>query len=98
MPVATAEIPTIEASRLIKRLCTHWAHKFEVEFDEQHGVVPFDATTTARLQASAATLNARVEAADQATLERYQGVVANHLHRMARAGELVIQWQPADAA
>ena len=93
---ATADIDTPEAARLIKRLCTHWAHKFAVVFDADTGFVPFDATTTAHLRASAATLSARVEAADPATLERYQGVVANHLHRMARAGELVIQWRPVD--
>lgn len=95
MPTSVAEIPTVEAQRLIKRLCTHWAHKFEVQFDAETGLVPFDATTTARLRATATHLHATVEAADSATLERFQTVVANHLHRMARAGELAIAWAPA---
>ena len=93
MPVSSADIATVEASRLIKRLCTHWAHKFPVEFDEHSGFVPFDATTTTRLQATAERLHARVEAADEATLERFEGVVESHLQRMARAGELQVAWR-----
>lgn len=96
MPASSAAIATVEASRLIKRLCTHWAHKFPVEFDAQQGFIPFDDTTHARLQASDDTLHARVEAADQATLQRFQDVVESHLQRMARAGELHVQWQAAN--
>ena len=98
MPVSTADIATPEASRLIKRLCTHWAHRFEVKFDADSGFVPFDATTTARLHADGERLRASVEAADAETLERFQGVVESHLQRMARAGELIVQWRAGDGA
>ncbi|WP_414674792.1 DUF2218 domain-containing protein, partial [Lysobacter sp.] len=49
MPVAHARIATDDASRLIKRLCTHWRHKFPVEFDSERGRVPFDDATVATL-------------------------------------------------
>lgn len=98
MPAATADIATPEAQRLIKRLCTHWAHKFAVAFDADSGFVPFDDTTTARLRAADDRLHVSVEAADTPTLERFQDVVGNHLQRMARAGTLDIHWQPGDAA
>lgn len=94
MPVASAEIETPEAARLVKRLCTHWAHKFAVVFDAGSGFVPFDDSTRARLRAGGDRLHVIVEAADDATLERFQGVVASHLQRMARAGELAIRWRP----
>jgi len=98
MPISSsATIATPEATRLIKRLCTHWAHKFEVKFDADNGFVPFGPTTSARMRAEADRLHVSVEAADTAALQRYQDVVASHLQRMARAGELAIQWQ-ADAA
>lgn len=97
MPRSIARIQTPEAARLIKRLCTHWAHKFAVEFDAHSGVVPFEATTTARLQATDTHLEATLDAADAPTLARYQEVVANHLHRMARAGALDIHWEPEAA-
>jgi len=94
MPATTATVATPEASRLIKRLCTHWGHKFSVEFDEQQGVVTFDDDVVLRLQAHADALDARIEACDPPALERFQGVVENHLQRMARAGELAFHWQP----
>ncbi|MGY1409636.1 MULTISPECIES: DUF2218 domain-containing protein [unclassified Luteimonas] len=97
MPISSsATIATPEATHLIKRLCTHWAHKFEVAFDADSGFVPFDPTTSARMRAEADRLDVSVEAADDARLQRYQEVVASHLQRMARVGELSIQWQ-ADA-
>jgi len=95
MPAATAEIETTEASRLIKRLCTHWAHKLAVTFDDASATVPFDATTTAWLHADDRQLRVRVEAVDATTVERFQGVVESHLQRMARAGELVVHWRDA---
>ncbi|HSD17357.1 MAG TPA: DUF2218 domain-containing protein [Thermomonas sp.] len=93
MPAATATIDTPEASRLIRRLCTHWGHKFTVEFDDTHGVVSFDDDVVLRLDAHADALQARIEACDPPALERFQGVVENHLQRMARAGELAFHWQ-----
>ena len=93
MPATTATVATPEASRLIKRLCTHWGHKFVVEFDERQGVVTFDDDVVLRLQADLDTLHARIEACDPPALERFQGVVENHLQRMARAGELAFHWQ-----
>ena len=98
MPASTAEIETVEAARLIKRLCTHWAHKFAVVFDADSGFVPFDDTTSARLRAADDRLHVAVEAADAATLERFQGVVENHLQRMARAGALDVRWRSGDEA
>ena len=99
MPRATATIATRDGSRLIKRLCTHWGHKFAVEFDESRGNAPFDADTRLRLDAGAESLVARLEAADDARLAQMQGVVADHLQRMARGETLQIDWIPgADAA
>ena len=93
MPATTATVATPEASRLIKRLCTHWGHKFTVDFDERQGMVAFDDDVVLRLQAEADVLHARIEACDPPALERFQGVVENHLQRMARAGELAFHWQ-----
>lgn len=92
---SSSTIATPEAGRLIKRLCTHWAHRFEVVFDADSGFVPFDPVTRARLRAESDRLHVSVEAPDAAALERYQEVVASHLQRMARAGELSIRWTAA---
>ena len=98
MPVAHARIATDDASRLIKRLCTHWRHKFPVEFDSERGRVPFDDATVATLHAGPDHLAARIEAADGARLAQMQDVVAEHLQRMARGDRpLRIEWSAEDA-
>ena len=93
MPSSTARIATADGSRLIKRLCTHWAHKLEVKFDETSASVVFDADTTTDLAATADALEARVTAPDAAKLAQFQGVVASHLERMARGETLEISWR-----
>lgn len=98
MPSAITHIATTDGSRLIKRLLTHWGHKFEVVLQEQHGEVPFDADTRAVLDASPDQLIVTVIAASAERLQQMQGVVADHLHRMARGETLQIDWQPGTGA
>ncbi len=93
MPHAISTIATLDGSRLIKRLCTHWAHKLEIQFDETQASVSFDADTHLRLEAGTEALQARLEAPGDARLAQMQGVVADHLQRMARGETLQIDWQ-----
>jgi hypothetical protein len=96
MPASHATVPTASASRYLQQLCKHWSHKFAVEFTPQHGTIPFDATRTCTLDACADTLALRLEAADDATLERMQGVVIKHLKRFAFREDLGdVQWAKA---
>ena len=83
MPASQATIPTASASRYLQQLCKHWSHKFAVEFTAEHGTIPFDAARVCTLDASAERLALRIEAQDDATLERTQGVVIEHLKRFA---------------
>jgi uncharacterized protein len=91
-----AELATAHASRYLQQLCKHWSHKFAVEFTPQHGTIPFDPTRVCTLDASAGRLALRIEAADDATLERMQGVVIEHLKRFAFREDLGnVQWTRA---
>ena len=83
MPASNATIPTASASRYLQQLCKHWSHKFAVTFTPEHGTIPFDETRVCTLDASPDRLALRVDAADDATLERMQGVVIEHLKRFA---------------
>jgi hypothetical protein len=83
MPASHATVPTASASRYLQQLCKHWSHKFPVEFTPEHGIIPFDAARSCTLDASPAALALRIEAADDAMLERTQGVVVDHLKRFA---------------
>lgn len=94
MPVSHADIATASASRYLQQLCKHWSHKFAVEFTPEHGTIPFDETRTCTLDAAPDRLALKVEAADDATLERMQGVVIEHLKRFAFREDLgAVEWR-----
>ena len=96
MPASHAILPTASASRYLQQLCKHWSHKFAVEFTAEHGTIPFDATRVCTLDASPERLALRIDAADDATLERTQGVVIDHLKRFAFREELGdVRWERA---
>ena len=99
MPASHAVIKTAAASRYLQQLCKHWSHKFTVEFTPEHGVIPFDPTRRCTLDASPTELSLNVEAADDATLERMQGVVIDHLKRFAFREDLgEVKWTKAAIA
>jgi hypothetical protein len=96
MPASHAAIPTASASRYLQQLCKHWSHKFAVEFTPEHGTIPFDETRVCTLDASADSLALRIEAADDAAVERMQGVVIEHLKRFAFREDLgEVNWTRA---
>ena len=96
MPATQAIIPTASASRYLQQLCKHWSHKFAVEFTPEHGTIPFDATRVCTLDASPERLALRIDAQDDATLERMQGVVIEHLKRFAFREEFGdVKWERA---
>ena len=96
MPASQTIIPTASARRYLQQLCKHWSHKFAVEFTPEHGIIPFDDTRSCTLDASPERLALRIEAADDATVERMQGVVIDHLKRFAFREELGgVKWEKA---
>lgn len=96
MPASHTAIPTASASRYLQQLCKHWSHKFAVEFTPQQGTIPFDASRVCTLDAAPNVLKLRIEAADDATLERTQGVVIDHLKRFAFREDLgEVTWERA---
>ncbi|MDT3709872.1 MAG: DUF2218 domain-containing protein [Pseudomonadaceae bacterium] len=86
-----ATVATANPSRLINRLCKHWAHKFPVRHDEQGGEITLG-VGECRLRAAEAGLEVSLHAADPAQLRQLQQVVADHLLRMASGEALVFAW------
>jgi hypothetical protein len=96
MPVSRAKIHTASASRYLQQLCKHWSHRFAVEFTPEHGRIPFDENRTCTLDASDTVLDLRIDAADDATLDRTEGVVIEHLKRFAFREDLgEVTWERA---
>ena len=78
-----ARMTTTAGSRYLVQLCKHWSHKFPVEYTPEQGRVPFGPDRTCTFEATPDALVMRLETADQATLERMQKVVVDHLKRFA---------------
>jgi hypothetical protein len=96
MPASRATIPTASGSRYLQQLCNHWKHKFAVENTPEKGVIPFSEDRTCTLSATPENLSIQVEAPDQETLLRLQGVVIDHLKRFAFRENLEeVRWEPA---
>lgn len=94
MVQSQAQVPTASASRYLQQVCKHWSHKFAVEFTPEHGTIPFSEDRRCDLSAADGILTLRVEAADDAILERTQDVVIDHLKRFAFREDLGdIRWQ-----
>ena len=83
MPASETRIPTASASRYLQQLCKHWSHKFAVEFTPQQGSIPFAPDRRCDLAAEGGALALRIEAPDDASLTRTEGVVIDHLKRFA---------------
>ncbi|MBV2206270.1 MAG: DUF2218 domain-containing protein, partial [Pseudomonas sp.] len=86
-----ATVATANPSRLINRLCKHWAHKFPVRHDEQSGEITLG-IGECRLRAAEAGLEVSLRAANSAQLRQLQQVVADHLLRMASGEALEFAW------
>lgn len=97
MARTTAVIATENGWKYIQQLCRHWAHKLQVDLDEeaQRGVVTFD-HAVATMQADTSSLKVFIDSHDEAELDTYKSVVANHLDRFAfREAPLPFDWKSA---
>jgi hypothetical protein len=92
MARSIARVPTQSASRYLQQLCKHWGHKFQVEFDPEHGRIelPFGPCL---LDARAEALVVTLETSDRAGFDRFESVVADHLKRFAFREELAFDWR-----
>lgn len=98
MARSQAQVATPNASRYLVQLSKHWAHRFDVRYDESSSRIPFDNGAVCTLAAANGQLTADLEVPEEA-LERLQGVVADHLNRFAfREGELEFRWERIDEA
>jgi hypothetical protein len=94
MAQSTADVATEHASKYLQQLCKHWSHKMVTEFDPAKGRVDFPSGAQLSLEADGASLHLKLAAADD-SLERMEGVVADHLKRFAFREELVFDWAKA---
>ncbi len=92
-----ADIATDKGSRYLQQLCKHWSHRFQVEFDPNHGVVHMTGADCA-FQATPERLVLTLAGDDAATLARLSGVVTEHLQRFSFREALEVRWVDDAAA
>jgi len=97
MPSSRADVATEHASRYLQQLCKHWAHKFPVEFDPNHGSIDLSLGRTV-MDADSSALHITVSTDEGGSLERLESVVADHIKRFAFREELTFEWKLAPAA
>lgn len=86
-----ADVAITDPQRCLLRLCRHWSHKFQVQHDETSAHIPFE-PAVCDLNVTETGLHVSIQAPDEAELVELQGVVLDHLQRMA--GEpLQADWQ-----
>lgn len=96
MSVSSVRIATQDPSRLIRRLCKHWAHKYPVSFDERQGEIQL-ALGHCLLRAGDGLLDVRLQASDAGQAPFFRQVVAEHLQRMAGGETLDFVWRDDEA-
>ncbi len=97
MPRTTATPRSHDAPRLLRTLCNHWRHKFEIRRDDtSHAFVPFvDAAQGADFTVDGDALRIVLTLDESEAIARYQQVIENHLQRFARDETLAFDWRPA---
>lgn len=96
MPISSSITATPNASRYLQQLCRHWAHKFSVSFDAATGQIEFGEGRFLTLKANDAELSLRLIAPDEASRQKMEQVVAEHLLRFAFKEELSFSWKVVD--
>ena len=91
-----AIVQTSEASRLLFKLCKHFARKIDVQFDERQAQACFP-WGACHMQATAEDLVFRCQASSADTLQQLQTVLQAHLELLTRKAPLTCCWsQPLD--
>lgn len=76
----------------MNRLCKHWAHKLDVEQGEEESRVAFEEGSCI-MRVEPDKLVVAVEALEEASLDRLEGIIDSHLERMAGDETLNIVWE-----
>ncbi len=94
MSTRRARVASTDAPRLLRTLCNHWRHKFEIRRDsETHAHIPFAEAAAADFEVDAGALVVTLVHDDGAGLARLVEVVESHLQRFARDEVLAFAWQ-----
>lgn len=90
--IASSYVATPTPARYISRLCTQFAHKLPVSFDEHHGRIEF-AFGLSHLHADRTGLHITALSNNPQDLDKLKHLIAAHFERFAWQAELCLDWQ-----
>jgi len=91
-----ATVLPADPARLLRTLCNHWRHRFEIERpDEAHARIPFGELGPAEFAVDGAALAITLYSPDEESRARLQDVIASHLRRFERNEALAFDWRAA---
>lgn len=93
---SNAKFTTERASGYLQQLCKHFAHKIEVQFDPEAGLIQFP-FGQCNLNANQGVLDLTVTAETQSDLTKACRVIGSHLERFAFRENPKIDWQTVAA-
>jgi len=94
MPTSSADIHSNTPARLLRWLCNHWRHKFEITHDHDgHALIPLGEVGTAEFNVGEGVLHAKASHPEAGQLPHLREVIENHLERFARDETLSFDWQ-----
>jgi len=97
MPRSLVDLASHDPERLLRRLCNHWRHKFEIErSDDRHALIPMGEVGISEFTITPGMLHVEARHADGTQLPRLQQVIADHLERFARDETLLFDWRVED--
>jgi uncharacterized protein len=91
MDTIAGEAQTRDAIRIMRRLCKHWGHKYEVTCDEAVGVIQLN-DVRVTLRADSERLFVTLDNPITEVPKRLMAVVSEHLQRMAAEQVLEVKW------
>lgn len=95
MAYSIAQVATENGGNYLRRLCKHWAHRFEVDFnpdDLSRGFIDFGSGQSVLLESTDQQLKLTVTDEQSGDLEQLERVVEEHLQRSANKESLVFNW------
>jgi len=97
MPRSIADVASIDPARMLRRLCNHWRHKFEIERrDDQHALIPMGEVGASEFTITPGVLHVEARHEDAEQLPHLCQVIARHLERFALDESLVFDWRDVE--
>ena len=92
MNTSEARVATTSARRYLGQMCSHFGHRRPATTDGDTGRIGFEGGDCV-MRAEAEALVLRIEAEDEASRERLEGVAARHLERFMFREPPTIEWR-----